>query len=107
MADQTVMDKVLAQLQANELVNMPASAAEKFFDSIGLMRGSMAPVYRGGFGFAVGGALMFAIRPSFFFHPDGSPKPWGVGYRGDPADATMIPWWMVSAGLGAYCGLFI
>jgi hypothetical protein len=105
MADQTVMDKVLAQLHAQEIANMPANAAEKFFDAIGLMRGPMSPVYRGAFGFLAASALLFAVRPGFAFNGDGSPRQWAAMSPRD--DATPVPFWVAGLLVGAYCGLFI
>lgn len=77
----------------------PQGAAEKFFDSLGMMRGGSAPVMRAGFGFALGTAAMFAVRPPCSFDvSSGRPLTW---------DETATPWWAVPAALSLVFGLLI
>lgn len=95
MGDASVLAR-LAEQQA--LLTGPANAAEKFYDSIGLMRAPWSPVGRMAVGFGLGSAVMWAARPSFAFAEDGRPL--------DMEDAT-VPWWVLPAVLGVYSGVFV
>lgn len=62
---------------------------ENAFDSVGMMRGSAAPVLRAATGFALGSMVMFALRPSFAFDESGKARPWKYEPgHGDNEDAT-------------------
>lgn len=82
------------------------SPLENFFGSIGLMRGSLAPVWRAGFGFAVGSLVVFAIRPAAMFLPDGSPRPWSA-LKNQRGLSTSVPWWLPGTVLAIGSGLFV
>lgn len=95
MGDSSILAK-LAEQQA--LAASPSSAAEKFYDSIGLMRAPWSPLGRMAVGFGIGSAAMWALRPSFAFAEDGRPL--------DMEDAT-VPWWVLPAVLSVYSGVFV
>jgi hypothetical protein len=80
----------------------PQGVVESFFDSIGLMRGELAPAKRAAFGIVVGSRVMFAVRPGFAFDKNGNPLPIGRGPR-----HTMVPWWAPGVALGVVFGVFI
>lgn len=90
------IDRIFESISAGDPSVTPANSAESFFDSIGLMRGTFAPAGRALFGVAVGAVLMYAIRPSFAFNSDGSPK-----------SNARIPWWSIPVAIGAVCGVFV
>ena len=94
----TAIDQIFDKLGAGDPTSNPLGAPEQFFDSIGLMRGEYAPVGRAAFGVGLGTVVMFAIRPSWAFEKDGTPKPWSQ---------SRVPWWTVPVGLGIVCGVFI
>jgi hypothetical protein len=95
------IDELFQRLGENPEINA-GNAAERFFDSVGLMRGPMAPAGRGAFGFLAGSVVMYAARPSFAFNKDGSPKAWGKG-----SNAAVVPWWVVPVGAALVCSTFI
>lgn len=79
---------------------------ENVFDSLGMMDGSMSPVYRALFGFTVGTGAMYAIRPSISFDQNGSPRPWSY-VRNQPGVSTALPWWLPGAVLAILSGVFV
>lgn len=87
------IDKVFDQLSAGDSA---LNAPEKFFDSLGMMRGSYAPLYRGAFGFAAAELAWLALRPGVTFDKDGKPL----------AKPT-VPIWAPGVAAGAFCALFI
>lgn len=95
------VDSLFTKLGSDPTSN-PQNPAESFFDSIGLMRGSYAPVGRAAVGGGLGALIMFAVRPSFAFNADGSPKPWGSGKGG-----TSIPWFTLPIALAIFSGIFV
>jgi len=80
------------------LLAAPQNVAERFYDSVGLMRGTWSPVGRMALGFAIGSGLMWAIRPSCSFGPDGEPL---------PVEETSLPWWALPSVLAVYSGVFV
>lgn len=96
MASTNPIDRIFEQIGKGDPATTPVGGMESFFDSIGLMRGSYAPAGRAVFGIAAGSLIMFALRPSFAFNPDGSVK---AGAR--------VPWWALPVALGAVFGVFV
>lgn len=97
------IDNVFEKMNPTNDANLnPMNAPERFFDSMGLMRGEYAPVGRAVVGGVIGAGIMFAIRPSFAFNSDGSPKPWGSG-----SGKTQLPWWILPFGLAVFSGVFV
>lgn len=74
---------------------------EGFFDSLGLMRGTFAPVGRAAIGFAGGTIVAEAIRPEVSYNPDGTRRPWAITHP-DAENPTYLPWWV----WGSLTGLF-
>lgn len=79
---------------------------EGVFDSMGLMTGTMAPVWRASLGFALGTGLVYAVRPGFMFHENGSPRPWKY-VSNQPGVSTSIPWWLPGSLLAIAFGVFV
>lgn len=108
MTTSNPIDSLLNNLNSRNLANTPQGVAEHFFDSIGMMRGTYAPVFRVGFTFAVSWLAIRALRDylPFWFYSDGTARPWVVT---DPeADgAVLLPWWMGALVPSFYAGLFI
>jgi len=98
-----MIDKAFAAASATD---SSANAFVYFFDSIGMMRGEMAPVYRAAFGFSVGTAAMFLFRPSFAFDASGAVRPWRFSDPGSRS-ATGVPWFVVPTVLAIISGVFI
>jgi len=98
----STVDDLFSKLGNGDVASNPANAPERFFDSIGLMRGDFAPVGRAAVGALVGTGIMWALRPGFAFDKDGHAKPWGKG-----ANGTSIPWYTLPAALAIFCGVFI
>jgi hypothetical protein len=48
-------------------------------------------------GYAVGTALVWAIRPDVCFDANGDPKPWVLLGQQTGSDATSLPWWGLAA----------
>lgn len=90
------VDRIFDQISQGDPLVTPMGGMESFFDSVGLMRGTYAPAGRAAFGIAAGSLVMFAVRPSFAFNPDGSVK---AGAR--------VPWWAIPVALGAVLGVFV
>lgn len=84
----------------------PMGIFEPFFDSVGMMRGSMAPLWRAGFGIALGSILVFALRPPFMFDARGSPRPFIFFDQQNP-NATLIPWYAPPIFLGLFFSVFV
>src|SRR5512135_1725325 len=95
-SSQNAIDAILTKASQGDPSTTALNMPEQFFDSIGLMRGPYAPVGRAAFGIVVGCVVMFALRPSWAFTPDGSPNP-----------KARVPWWTVPVALGAVCGVFV
>lgn len=51
------------------------------------------------------GALLFAIKPSSMFYDDGTSRSWSLFSKDD--GSTVIPWWLVSVGVGVIMATFI
>lgn len=92
------------------------SSAENFFDSMGMMRGNTAAIKRGVFGAAVGYVAMQAVRPSFAYYADGTPRPWSISQTAADLDAdpsadgqhgTALPWWTGPAAGAFVCSVLI
>lgn len=81
-------------------------AIEKFFDSMGMMQGTFAPVYRAGFGAAVGYIIGEAARPFWSHTASGQKRPWAFT-AGESSSATLIPWWALPVGGAIVCGVLI
>ena len=47
-------------------------------ESVLPMQGPLAPLYRAAIGAGLGYLVIAAIRPSFSYNNDGSPRPWAV-----------------------------
>lgn len=88
--------KSAAQNPATTAMNAP----EKFFDSIGLMRGEYSPVGRAALSFGLASALIWAVRPSLMFNSDGTPKPYG-------SKGTSVPWYVLPTLAAVVGGVFI
>ena len=86
-------DSVMASWGSNQ-----SSAPEVFFETIGLY----SPITRAIFGAVVGYLIVQAVRPSFMFNKDGTPRGWSM----TGGDAPVV-WWMLPLGLAIYSGLFI
>ena len=69
-------------------------AAEGFFNSLGIMTGSMAPVGRGAVGFGAVWLVEEAIKPAVMYRADGTKRPWSITATNDP-DSTPLPWFML------------
>ncbi len=91
---------------AKDLVERIYEPIEQGLDSIGLMQGQSAPARRLVFGFALGSALTYIVRPSSMYNPDGSPRSWSV-LDPEAADKSPVAWWMPGAALGGFMGLFV
>lgn len=80
---------------------------ETAFDSIGLMRGPIAPIGRAAVGFAVGTGIMYTLNgmhmAPWAFDEYGNRRPW----KYDDPEGTACPWWVPGAGLGLLFGVFI
>jgi hypothetical protein len=98
------IDGLLQTLQSSSGGRM--NAPEQFFDSIGMMRGGNAPVYRAVFGFAASSLAIFAVRPGFWFYPDGRPRPWSA-LSADEDGAVLLPWWSAAVACAFVAGTFI
>jgi hypothetical protein len=86
---------------------------EDIFDKMGMMRSPLSPLYRFGFGFVVGSAVIWALRPSFAFDDQGQPLPFNFAGPQMSEDGEMVsygtstPWWLIPAVVGAGCGLLV
>jgi len=98
------MEKFFESLSQPSAAEQPQNVIERFFDAIGLMRGSMAPFLRVGFGFTVSAALLWYFKPAFAFAGN-APRPWR-GASG-ATGATWAAWWLVAAAAGLSLGLFV
>lgn len=94
---QAEKDKLEAALKSlkGEVGSFPViSQVEKAFDSVGLMRGSLAPLARAGVGFALGTGLIYALNglhlAPWAFDEYGMRRPW----KYDDPEGTSFPWWM-------------
>ena len=54
----------------------------------------------------IGGAIAYAVRPSFSFRADGTPRNWILTNRDDP-EATLFPYWAFVALPAIIGGVFI
>jgi hypothetical protein len=55
---------------------------------------------------AVGtGALLFTIKPSSLFYGDGTARPWMLSSSEE--GAVVVPWWVISLGIGTIMATFI
>ena len=50
-------------------------------------------------------ALLYAIRPDFFFYQDGTAR--GFKGTGNEDGGTYLPWWALSLGVGTVFATFI
>ena len=96
----SAIDSILKSA-ANDPATTAVNAPEKFFDSLGLMRGEYAPVGRAALSFGLASAVVWAVRPSLMFNADGSPKPYG-GAKG-----TSVPWYVLPTVAALIGGVFI
>jgi len=99
----SVIDKAF---EGDDLLYKPQGIFEPFFDGIGLMRGTNAPLYRGTFGFVAASLALWALRPSFMFLPDGQARSFQFLHPED-SESTMIPWWVPGIIVGSYFMLFV
>lgn len=83
-------------------------AVENVLDSMGMMRGDLAPAKRALFGAGVGYLVVETFRPSIMYYDDGTARPWSFSTAGSTADnhtgqqhSTPIPWWTGPA-VGAF-----
>ena len=90
--EKTVDDVVLAPI-------------EDALDAVGLMQGAAAPLKRTAVGLALGGIVVFGLKPSLFFNPDGSLRPWSM--TSNDANATPVPWWVGVAFPAVVLGVLI
>lgn len=51
------------------------------------------------------GALLFAMKPSALFYNDGTARPWMLASKED--GAVVLPWWVISLGVGTLLATFI
>lgn len=79
---------------------------ESVMDSLGLMRGSTAPLKRAIVGAGVGAGIVYGIKPAIMFDDNGEPRPWAVT-NPDAANATMVPFWMGIAAPAVFLSVFI
>lgn len=95
----SAIDSLLSKASVN-----PATSAltvpERFFDSLGLMRGEYAPLGRAALSFGIASAVVWAVRPSLMFNADGSPKPYG-------SKGTSFPWYVIPTAAAVIGGVFI
>jgi len=103
-------DKLAATLSAlkNDVGAFPViGRVEKAFDSVGLMRGSLAPLGRAAVGFALATGVVYALNgfhlAPFAFDDYGNARPW----KYDDPEGTSIPWWMPGVGVAFLCGALI
>jgi len=78
---------------------------EGIMDSMGMMRGSFAPVKRAALGAVVGYIVGEALRPSFAYSKNGKHREWAF-LSGGQGDAT-IPWWIFPATGAVVLGVFV
>lgn len=78
---------------------------EDVLDSVGLMEGAAAPLKRTAVGLALGGIVVFGLKPALFFNTDGSLRPWSM-MSADP-NATPVPWWVGVAFPAVVLGVLI
>jgi hypothetical protein len=97
-----IQEAISGWSRQQDIATTPQNSLESMFDSVGMMRGDLAPVMRFGTGFAAGAVLMWALRPGFAFDKDGR----ALGWKGIGGTAT-IPWWAPPAALGVFCGVFV
>ncbi len=95
------------------------SELERVFDSIGLGKGSFAPVARAGFTFAVVAGVQHLVKPSYAYDEQGNVRPWRYGpgelahmldeETGEqlPSNATSFPWFALPSAAGLAVGLFV
>jgi hypothetical protein len=82
-------------------------SAERALDGLGLMTGDMAIPKRFLFGSVLGAFIFTYLKPSLMFEAS-KPKPWSLMVSPDnAADATPVPWWLASAGVGVLLATFI
>src|SRR4051812_42909469 len=77
---------------------------ERFFDSIGMMRSSSAPIFRAAFGFGAVWLVLNAVKPSVFYEENGQPRPWSL-YDSQNPDAVMVPWFGPAAAAAFVCSM--
>lgn len=55
---------------------------------------------------ALTGAVVFAVKPSFFFKAGGQPRAWAAA---DPTDdsAAPVPWWLFANAVGLGLSLIV
>jgi hypothetical protein len=56
--------------------------------------GGSSPVIRALYGTALGGALVWTVRPAVMFTEEGALRPWAVTADASDKSATYFPWWM-------------
>ena len=89
----------------SQLDDLIISPFESMFDSLGMMRGSTAPLKRTLFGFGLGAGVTYALKPAVSFTGQ-NPRPW-VALKPDDPNATMVPWWMPGVATGFVFGVLI
>lgn len=57
------------------------------------------------FGTLATGAALYIIKPDMFFDEDGTARPWKALTK--DAEATSVPWWLVSGAVGLVMCTFI
>jgi hypothetical protein len=102
------LDQVLKGAQNNVAAFPLIGKVEQAFDSVGLMRGSFAPVGRAAVGFAVGTGIIYALNgmhlAPWAFDEYGNRRPFKYD---DPENGTVLPWWAPGLGLAVLFGGFI
>lgn len=86
-----------------ELVDNQLAPVESIMAKVPL---GSSPLGRVVLGSLLGGSVAYAVRPSFAFFPNGTPRPWIVTNRADP-DATIFPYWAFVAIPALVLGVFI
>lgn len=92
-----------------EALSLIYEPVEGFFDYLGLMEGSSAPMKRFAVGWLVTAFVVNRLQPKSMF-TNGMPRPWTVIHApksSDPIKATSTPWWGVPLLAGFFSGFLV
>lgn len=97
----------------DQILNPPKSVldttldkVEGVYDALGLMTGSAAEAKRFVFGCLMGAGVVYVLKPTSAFTPDGRARPWALLQPESP-DKTAFPWWIGGLLFGVFSGFFV
>lgn len=105
MSDQSPVDKILNRTPTSPVAKL-WDGIEGVYDSMGLMTGEAAQARRFVFGALVGGGIMYLMKPTASYNPDGTPRPWAMSSP-NASDKTALPWWAPGLAFGFFSGFLV